>query len=93
MVFLAYKKINEKKFFEIETSYDKNKNREIVIDFVKENGFLIAYDNANYLIAEKLQQFASAKQITFLFSSKSIKLNCLTITAIVRTPVFFFTMH
>ena len=57
MVFLLYKKLNEKKLLLVQTPFDKNKNREFVLDFVKENGFLISYDNANYLIAEKLQGF------------------------------------
>jgi hypothetical protein len=90
MVFLGFKKINEKNFLEIETSFDKNHNREFVQQFVKENGFITSYNNENYLIAESLRKLASGKQITFLFSSKMIKFNCLTSAARLRMPVFYY---
>ncbi len=90
MVYLGIKKVNEKNLLEIKTSFDKNHNKELVQQFVKENGFITVYNNENYLIAESLRKVASGKQITFLFANKLIKFNCLTIAARVRMPVFYY---
>jgi hypothetical protein len=90
MVYLGIKKVNEKNLLEIKTSLDKNHNKEFVQQFVKENGFITVYNNENYLIAESVRTVASRKQITFLFSSKLIKFNCLAIASRVRMPVFYY---
>lgn len=91
MIFLAYKKINEKKFVLIQTPLNKNENREFILEFVKEKGFIMLYNNENYLIAESLRKISSGKQISFLFANKEIKFNCLTHTALIRMPVFFYS--
>jgi len=91
MIFLAYKKVNEKRLVVIQTPLNKNENREFVLEFVKENGFIVAYNNENYLIAESLRKFSSGKQISFLFANKEIKFNCLTQTALIRMPEFLYS--
>jgi hypothetical protein len=90
MIFLAYKKINEKRFVLIQSPLNKNENREFILEFVKENGFIIQYNNEDYLIAESLRKISSGKQISFLFANKEIKINCLTQTALIRMPVFIY---
>lgn len=89
-VVLFYKKITEKRLVSIKTGFDSKNNRELIVAFMKEQGFNIIKNNKNIIIAIREHDFLYwSRQINVIFDTDAVYVCTLTLSAKVRVPSVF----
>ena len=86
---LTFQKFRDKRFINLDTNFSKEENRIFALDFIKEKGWHIEYNNPDYLRASTPFSWTYGKDITIIYKQDQLLINILQRNPLLRMPTFF----